>query len=101
MTGHDRLDQLLDAAKSGDAISGSVSELCAVGLAAKRHDLLPAPYDQIGEAWRRLNDEQRGWVRSVNPIVASAAAALARHHGEGAPVTKRPDSPGISGLDSL
>ena len=74
MTDTNKLDLLLEALKTGQPVNGSVSELWAVGLAAERLGLLPEPYTEPGEAWRRLNDEQRTWVRRVNPRWAEFAA---------------------------
>jgi hypothetical protein len=55
--------------------------MCAVGLAAGRDDVLPAPYNTFGDAWRRLNDEQRLWVEEKNPRLAAEAAMAAIHSG--------------------
>jgi hypothetical protein len=79
MTDDAKLDRLLQALRAGESVRGSVAEMCALGLAAEDPDLLPAPYDSPGEAWRRLNDEQRLWVRAVNPPAAALAAELAEH----------------------
>jgi hypothetical protein len=74
-----KLDQLLLALKAGQPVNGSVSERCAVGLAAGRHGLLPEPYTEPREAWRRLNDEQRAWVRRINPEGAGEVEVEAQH----------------------
>ena len=76
-----KLDSLFNALRSGKAVRGSTSEMCAVGLAAGREDVLPAPYSTIADAWRRLNDEQRLWVEEKNPRLAAEAAMAAIHFG--------------------
>ena len=75
----EKLDRLLADLEAGEIPKASVSELCAAGLAAGRPDVLPAPYDRPGEAWRRLNEEQRAWVRRISPERAGEAAAAAEH----------------------
>jgi hypothetical protein len=79
MTEYEKLDQLLNALKAGEPVKGSTSELWAVGLAAERPELLSAPYNSPGEAWRRLNAWQRTWVRQTNPDAALDAKVKAEH----------------------
>jgi hypothetical protein len=38
-------------------------------------------YNTFGDAWRRLNDEQRLWVEEKNPRLAAEAAMAAIHSG--------------------
>jgi hypothetical protein len=76
-----KLNSLFDALRSGEAVRGSTSEMCAIGLAAGREDVLPAPYTTIADAWRRLNDEQRLWVEEKNARLAAEAAIAAIHFG--------------------
>ncbi len=76
-----KLDELWTCLAAGSPLRGSTSELCAVGLAAERQDLLPPPYDSVADAWRRLNDGQRIWVKDKNPRWAAQVADWAEDHG--------------------
>jgi hypothetical protein len=62
-----KLNSPFDALRSGEAVRGLTSEMCAIGLASGREDVLPGPYTTIADAWRRLNDEQRLWVERRTP----------------------------------
>jgi len=79
-----KLDTLLAVLQAGQPVPGSTSEMCAVGLAADRADVLPAPYTTLADAWRRLNDQQRQWVREKNPKLSDDAAAAAECSGTAA-----------------
>jgi hypothetical protein len=57
----------------------STSEQIVAALAAARPDELPASYRDPGEAWTRLDDDQRAAVREANPDMARFCKASADH----------------------
>ena len=48
----------------------STGEMIVAALAADRPDLLPGTYQDAGEAWARLDADQRAAVREGNPDMA-------------------------------
>ena len=59
----------------------STSEQIVAALAADRPDCLPASYQDAGEAWTRLDDDQRAAVREANPEMARFCKAQADNAG--------------------
>lgn len=73
--------QLLAGEVAPSDLPGSTSRLIAAFLAVGRFEALPEPYNEIEEAWARLNAAQRDVVREFNPTFRNARWNTPVHYG--------------------